>query len=58
MTTTTSQDELFSVDIEGLGVAELPSDAALASLSSASTAGSASCPGSSASTVGTVGCVG
>lgn len=57
-TTTPSDDELFSVDIEGLEVAELPNNAALASLSSGSTVGSASCPASSASTLGTVGCAG
>ncbi|QHC71256.1 thiocillin family RiPP [Rathayibacter sp. VKM Ac-2801] len=51
-------DDLFSVDIEALDVAELPGDAALASLSSGSTVGSASCPASSASTLGTVGCFG
>lgn len=53
--TPSHDDDLFSVDIEGLEIGELPSDAALASLSSGSSASSASCPASSASSLGTVG---
>lgn len=50
--------DLFAVDLDTVGVDELPTDAAFASLSTASSALSASCPASSVSTAGTVACRG